>query len=100
MHPRNHTKIHDLPFTAFMNSAFALTGTAPTSGARCLTELHRRRTRDATYRRIALVVKRVIWHVVLCDVVPKIVRRPCGKGIDLDKTEFLIPLDDTRSGAS
>src|SRR6266851_3192343 len=76
-----------------MNSAFALNISAPTARAWCLTDLHRRRTGHAADRRIALVVEWVIWHVVLCNVVPDISRRPVGKRIDFDQTEFRIPLN-------
>src|SRR2546429_4584314 len=87
--------IYHLLFTIypFMDSAFALTSPAPTARARHLPNLHRRRTRHATDRGIALIVKRVIGHVVLCDVVPDITRRPRRKGIDLDETKFRIPLN-------
>src|SRR6266851_5712450 len=76
-----------------MNSAFALALAAPTARAWRLTDLHRRRTGHAADRWIALVVEWVIWHVVFCDVVPDISRRPGSKRIDLDETKFRIPLN-------
>src|SRR5258705_10860626 len=77
----------------FMNSALALVCAAPTSRAWRLTNLHRRRTRHAADRGIALIVKWVIGHIVLCDVVPNITLGPGCKRIDLDETEFPIPLN-------
>src|SRR6266850_2529385 len=99
---RYSSSIYHLPFTiylSFMNSTFALNSSAPTARAWHLTNLHRRRTRHATDRRIALIMKRVIGHVVLCNVVPDITRRPRGQRIDLDETKSLIPLDKTRARA-
>src|SRR6267378_8528129 len=87
--------IHHLLFTIypFMDSAFALHSSAPTARASHLTNLHRRRTRHATDRWIALIMKRVIGHVVLGNVVPDITHRPRGKRIDLDETKSPIPLN-------
>src|SRR6266496_4439215 len=82
-----------------MDSAFGFIRAAPPPRARPLTDLHRRRTGHATDRRIALVVKWVIGHIVLCDVVPDIPRRPCGKRVDLDEAVLLISLHNSYARA-
>src|SRR5438874_2418891 len=56
----------------------------PAAGAIGLARLDRARARRAADRRVALVVQRVIRHVVLAHVVPHLVLRPLGQRVELD----------------
>src|SRR5438132_7727755 len=55
----------------------------PAAGAVGLAGLDRACARRAADRRVALVVERVIRHVVLAHVVPDLVLRPLGERVEL-----------------
>src|SRR5438105_13980361 len=73
----------------------------PAAGAVGLAGLDRACARRAADRRVALVVERVIRHVVLAHVVPDLVLRPLGERVELyDRAVVVIDLDlaDVRPG--
>ncbi len=59
-----------------------------------------RRAGHASDRRIALVVKRVVGHVVVLDVVPDLLFVPVGQRVELPEPEPLVPAELGRVGAS
>src|SRR5205823_12926809 len=74
--------------------------TPPEAGAIGLARLDRARARRAADRRVALVVQRVIRHVVLAHVVPHLVLRPLGQRVELDdRAVVVIDLDLADVGA-
>src|SRR5439155_4111044 len=73
----------------------------PPSGAVGLAGTNRTGARRAADRRIALVVQRVVGHVVLAHVVPNLVLRPLGERVELhDRAVVVVDLDlaDVRPG--
>src|SRR5947209_20471179 len=66
----------------------------PAARAVGLAGANRARARRAADRRIALVVERVVRHVVLAHVVPDLVFRPFGEGVELhDRAVVVVDLD-------
>src|SRR3989442_34996 len=66
----------------------------PAAGAVGLAGPNCARAGCAADRRVALVVERVVRHVVLAHVVPDLVLRPFGKGVQLhDRAVVVIDLD-------
>src|SRR6266498_3134194 len=66
----------------------------PAAGAVGLAGTNRARARCAADRCVALVVERVVGHVVLAHVVPDLVLRPLGEWVQLhDRAVVVIDLD-------
>ncbi len=79
-----------------MDSALSLNRSAPASGASIFANLHGRRAGCAADRRVAVVVKRVIRHVVPGNVIPDIVGGPRSERVYFNEPKLLIALDKAR----
>src|SRR5262245_33242207 len=81
--------------TLGVQAALLLFGTLPppATGAKVLAGADGARAGGAADRGKALVVQRVVWHVVPADVVPHLRFGPVGQRIDLEERERLVELD-------
>src|SRR5438445_8580211 len=83
-----------------MQAAFELGGAGPAAGAVGLVGADRPGAGPAADARIAPIVKGIVRHVVVENELPDVALGPVGERIDLDQLELMVPLDDSRVGAS
>jgi len=76
-----------------MEAALGLAEARPAASSRVLAGTDSARAVGATNARVALIVQRVIRHVVLMDVAPHLLRIPVHDWIDFHQAKFGIPLD-------
>ena len=82
-----------------MQSAFGFLKWLPAPGARIFTGVHGRGAVRAANTGVAAIVERVVWHVMLSDVLPDVRVGPCRQGIELHQLKLVVPLHQTGMGA-
>src|SRR6202040_1334360 len=77
----------------YVQPAFGFIESRPSPRARIFARLHGPRAIGAPNARIILVVQRVVWHLVLADVIPNLLRSPVGQRIEFYQAELRVPLE-------
>src|SRR5215216_7853450 len=82
-----------------MNATFRLSISCPSTGTRVLTGLHCLGARPATNAGVTIIMQRIVRQVILLDMFPDLITRPCRKRIELDHLIGIVPFDKFCVGA-
>lgn len=81
-----------------VKAALGLGRSRPSTGSGVFSGAHGASAMSATNAGIFAVVQRVVWRVMLADVLPYLLGIPVGEGVNFHQTKFFIPFNFAGAG--